>query len=112
MQTWQPAPATSHHCEKRARVFGNQLGISATDYSHKEGAKCFITMCRPTWFAGSNGLIDKNAMVYITGSGCHVYKGSNNQRLMEKLPEVLEGNSENSRWNCKLGVDNVGSGGV
>lgn len=49
-------------------------------------------------------------MAYITGSGCLVYKESNNQRLMEKVPEVLEGNSENSRWICKSGVDNVGSG--
>lgn len=65
------------------------------DYSHKEGAECFITMCRPLWFARSNGLIDKNGMVYITESGCHVCQGSNNQRVMEKVSEVLEGNSEN-----------------
>lgn len=49
-------------------------------------------------------------MIYIKGSGCHVYKGSNNQRLMEKVPEVLEGNKENSRWICKSRVDNAESG--
>lgn len=40
-----------------------------------------------------------------------VYKGSNDQRLVEMEPKVLEENSENSRWIFKSGVDNlVGEG--
>lgn len=93
---------------KESQGLWQSVGICTTGYNHKEGADCFITMCRPP--LACCWLIDQNGMVYITGSGCHVYKGSNNQRLMEKVPEVLEGNSENSRWICKSGVDNVGSG--
>lgn len=43
-------------------------------------------------------------MVHIIASGCQVCKGSNSRRLMEKVPEVLEGNNEDSRWISKLGV--------